>query len=37
VNPPLADTSKVNGLGLFTGQIGCAWNAALLYVKGVRP
>ncbi len=34
VNPLLTDTSKVNGLGLFTGQIGYAWNAALLYVKG---
>ena len=22
------------GIGLFTGQIGWAWNAALLYVKG---
>lgn len=26
--------AKVNGLGLFTGQIGYAWNAALLYLKG---
>jgi outer membrane immunogenic protein len=34
VNPLLTDTSKVTGLGLFTGQIGYAWNAALLYVKG---
>jgi outer membrane immunogenic protein len=25
---------KVDGLGLFTGQIGYAWNAALLYLKG---
>jgi outer membrane immunogenic protein len=31
-----ADTwrSQINGLGLFTGQVGYAWNAALLYVKG---
>jgi outer membrane immunogenic protein len=27
-------TSKINGLGLFTGQIGYAWNASLFYVKG---
>ena len=26
--------SNINGLGLFTGQVGYAWNAALLYVKG---
>src|SRR5712672_4410302 len=34
VNPLLTDSSKVDGLGLFTGQIGYAWNAALLYLKG---
>jgi outer membrane immunogenic protein len=34
VNPLLTDSSKVTGLGLFTGQVGYAWNAALLYVKG---
>jgi outer membrane immunogenic protein len=34
VNPLLTDSSKVTGLGLFTGQIGYAWNAALLYLKG---
>jgi outer membrane immunogenic protein len=33
-NPLLTDSSKVTGLGLFTGQIGYAWNNALLYVKG---
>jgi outer membrane immunogenic protein len=33
-NPALTDSSKVTGLGLFTGQIGYAWNAALLYMKG---
>ena len=26
--------SKVNAFGLFTGQVGYAWNNALLYVKG---
>jgi len=26
--------SKVDGLGLFTGQVGYAWNASLFYVKG---
>ena len=25
---------RTDGIGLFTGQIGYAWNAALLYVKG---
>jgi outer membrane immunogenic protein len=38
VNTPLLATntwkSTINGLGLFTGQVGYAWNAALLYVKG---
>jgi outer membrane immunogenic protein len=31
-----ADTFKtnINGIGLFTGQIGYAWNSTLLYVKG---
>ena len=32
VNPLLTDSSKVTGLGPFTGQIGYAWNAAPLYV-----
>jgi outer membrane immunogenic protein len=26
--------SQINGLGLFTGQVGYAWNSTLLYVKG---
>jgi outer membrane immunogenic protein len=26
--------STINGIGLFTGQFGYAWNATLLYVKG---
>src|ERR1700709_777684 len=34
VNPLLTDSSKVTGLGLFTGQIGYAWNSVLMYVKG---
>ena len=38
VNTPFLTTntwkSQIDGLGLFTGQVGYAWNAALLYVKG---
>ena len=30
----LSTTVKTDAIGLFTGQIGWAWNAALLYVKG---
>jgi outer membrane immunogenic protein len=33
-NPLLTDSTKVTGVALFTGQIGYAWNAALLYFKG---
>jgi outer membrane immunogenic protein len=33
-NPLITNSTKVTGLGLFTGQIGYAWNAALLYLKG---
>ena len=33
-DPPLSTRTKTDGIGLFTGQIGYAWNAALLYVKG---
>jgi outer membrane immunogenic protein len=33
-NPLFTTGTKVDGLGLFTGQIGYAWNAALLYLKG---
>jgi outer membrane immunogenic protein len=29
-----ANRSKIDGIGLFTGQVGYAWNAFLLYVKG---
>src|SRR5882672_2334290 len=34
INPTLSTRAKTDGIGLFTGQIGYAWNAALLYVKG---
>src|SRR4029079_13113319 len=33
-DPTLSTRVKTDGSGLFTGQIGWAWNAALLYVKG---
>ena len=32
--PAFATQVKVDGIGLFTGQVGYAWNNALLYVKG---
>jgi len=32
--PAFSTHVKVDGLGLFTGQIGYAWNNVLLYVKG---
>jgi outer membrane immunogenic protein len=34
VNPAVLETTKVQALGLFTGQIGYAWGPALLYFKG---
>src|SRR3954453_13887009 len=34
VDPTLSTRVKTNGIGLFTGQLGWAWNASLLYVKG---
>jgi outer membrane immunogenic protein len=34
LNGPVTDRSRVGAFGLFTGQIGYAWNNALLYVKG---
>jgi outer membrane immunogenic protein len=34
INPAFTIGTKTDGLGLFTGQIGYAWNAALLYLKG---
>ena len=33
-NPAFTTRTKVEDLALFTGQIGYAWNAALLYLKG---
>ena len=32
--PAITDQSKINAFGLFTGQVGYAWNSALFYVKG---
>ncbi len=32
--PIFTNVSRVDGIGLFTGQIGYAWNSVLLYVKG---
>jgi outer membrane immunogenic protein len=32
--PTLTDQSKIDAFGLFTGQIGYAWNNVLLYAKG---
>ena len=34
LDPTLSLRTKTDGIGLFTGQIGYAWNQALLYVKG---
>jgi len=34
LNPAFSTRTTTDGIGLFTGQIGYAWNAALLYVKG---
>ena len=34
VLPGITNQTKVDAFGLFTGQIGYAWNNALLYVKG---
>ena len=32
--PEIITTSKIDGLGLFTGQLGYTWGPGLLYVKG---
>jgi outer membrane immunogenic protein len=32
--PQVTNQSKVDGLGLFTGQVGYAWNNVLWFVKG---
>ena len=34
IAPATVNQSKIDAFGLFTGQIGYAWNNALLYVKG---
>src|ERR1700738_2209092 len=34
INPLFSTRTKTDGIGLFTGRIGYAWNASLLYVKG---
>jgi outer membrane immunogenic protein len=31
---PYTNQTKIDGIGLLTGQIGYAWNSVLLYVKG---
>ena len=33
-DPTISPFTKVDGLGLFTGQIGYSWGPSLLYVKG---
>jgi outer membrane immunogenic protein len=34
INPAFSTRVSTDAIGLFTGQIGYAWNAALFYVKG---
>ena len=34
LDPTLSTRTKTDGIGLFTGQIGYAWNQLLFYVKG---
>ena len=34
IRPLVSERAKVDGIGLITGQIGYAWNTALLYFKG---
>jgi outer membrane immunogenic protein len=34
VNPGTVDRSRMDAFGLFTGQVGYAWNTTLLYAKG---
>ena len=31
---PYTNQTKIDAIGLFTGQVGYAWNSVLLYVKG---
>jgi outer membrane immunogenic protein len=33
-SPTFLNQTKIDAIGLFTGQVGYAWNNALLYVKG---
>jgi outer membrane immunogenic protein len=34
IAPAFTNTSKIDAFGLFTGQVGYAWNTVLAYVKG---
>jgi outer membrane immunogenic protein len=34
IGAPITNRSRIDGFGLFTGQVGYAFNTALLYVKG---
>jgi outer membrane immunogenic protein len=34
LDPTLSTQVKTDAIGLFTGQLGWAWNATLLYIKG---
>ena len=34
LDPAITEQTRLDGIGLFTGQIGYAWNASLLYFKG---
>jgi len=34
IDPLISTTGKTDGIGLFTGQLGWAWNQSLFYVKG---
>jgi outer membrane immunogenic protein len=34
INPAFSTRAKTDGIGLITGQVGWAWNQALVYVKG---
>ncbi len=34
LNPAYTNRSRIDAFGLFTGQVGYAWNTTLLYLKG---
>jgi outer membrane immunogenic protein len=34
IAPAFTNDTRINAFGTFTGQIGMAWNSALLYIKG---